>query len=364
MRTIETKSVSKLTLDEWNPRLPERLHGAQQSELLEFLHDEGALRELAESFVDNGYFQHEPLIVRKADGELGNFVVVEGNRRLAALLILIQEPVAQDTGLRFQLDPEPTDARKDELREVPCYVVNSADEVHAFLGFRHIGGLKTWLPEAKARYLLAEVQRMVADHGADGVFAAVGRAVGSNAQGVRNPFIAIRILRHARDEFGIDVSYIEEKRFGVWNRCMNSKDLREYIGFGNARTFEEIEAALHSLDESNLREVLGDLTQQGSSTAVLKDSRDVTTYASVLMDTRAHEVLRRYDDLSLAKSVLQSAKLAEAIDTLRRRVELLVHQASGEMPPEDALAPARSLARVSAALLAVIEAAISNASKD
>ena len=364
MPAIETRSVSSLALDERNPRLPERLHSAPQSELLQFLYDQGALLELAQSFVDNGYFQHEPLIVLESDGEEGRAVVVEGNRRLATLLILLQEPVAQETRLRFRLDEEPSAARLTELGEVPCYTVSSAEEVHSFLGFRHIGGLKTWLPEAKARYLLAEVERVVSTRGADGVFTAVGRTVGSNAQGVRNPYIALKILRYARSEFGIDSSYIEENRFGVWHRCMNSPDLRTYIGIGNARTFDEIETALGDLDESALREVLRDLTPHDGSLAVLRDSRDVTKYAGVLIDPRAHKTLRQFNDLSLAKSILESAQLAQDIETVKRRVDVLLQRASSETPSADAAEPARGLERIAMALRAVIEGAIKDASAD
>ena len=364
MPAIETRSVSVLALDEQNPRLPERLHSAPPSELLKFLYDQGALLELAQSFVDNGYFQHEPLIVLESDAEAGRAVVVEGNRRLATLLILLQEPVARELGLRFRLDQEPSAERLAELGEVPCYTVNSAEEVHSFLGFRHIGGLKTWLPEAKARYLLAEVERVASTRGAEGVFTAVGRAVGSNAQGVRNPYIALKILRHARSEFGIDVSYVEENRFGVWNRCMNSPELRKYIGIGNARTFDEIEAALDDLNDSTLREVLGDLTPSGVSMAVLRDSRDVTKYASVLMDVRAYETLRRHSDLSLAKSVLESAALSKDIQAVKRQVDVLLDRASNDPPSRDTIEPARSLERVSRALRAVVEGAATGASAD
>ena len=42
------------------PRLPERLHGGSQSEILDFLHRQGALEELAQSYLDNGFFVHEP----------------------------------------------------------------------------------------------------------------------------------------------------------------------------------------------------------------------------------------------------------------------------------------------------------------
>src|SRR6266576_2803203 len=89
--------VSELMLDDQNPRLPEDLHGKKQRTLLEYLYETANLTELAQSFVDNDFFRHEPLIVLKP--QRGHRLVVEGNRRLVALLILLEEPVAE--GLSF-----------------------------------------------------------------------------------------------------------------------------------------------------------------------------------------------------------------------------------------------------------------------
>ena len=147
----------ELLLDDENPRLPERLHGQPQSEILRYLYEQGALEELAYSYRDNGFFPQEPLLVVERDEE-DTYTVVEGNRRLAALKILHGCSEADDIGFPgIELSAE----RLDSLREIPCVPIADRNQIHAYVGFRHIGGLKTWPPEAKARYLLAEVHRLV-----------------------------------------------------------------------------------------------------------------------------------------------------------------------------------------------------------
>lgn len=320
----ETIPISDLRLDPLNPRLPEELNEAPQGEILAFLDEHEVLDELAQSFVDNGYFEHEPLIVIPAKSDDG-FLVVEGNRRLATLLILLETPVAD--GVEPGFDLEVPGALRGELLAVPCYIVDSRDEVHRFLGFRHIGGPRRWSPEAKARYLRDAVRRAVRD-GSDQPFRAVGRQVGSNALGVRNPYIAIRILEHAKEEFGLDSRFVQHQRFGVWNRCMNSRDLREYIGLGSPKTYEEVEGSLRELDHQSLEEVVGDLTRQNGEPPVLADSRDVTTYARVLTNEKARITLRRTRDLSLAQQVVEQAALPVRLRNLARTVEVLL----GEVP--------------------------------
>ena len=321
-------SFDRLHLDDENPRLPEGLQGASQSEILGFLLEQGALEELAQSYLDNGFFRHEPLIVVQKRGKKGGkrrgkdrYTVVEGNRRLAALKILHESPEADDAGF-FGIHP--SSAQLEALVEIPCFLIPDRDQIHAYIGFRHIGGLKTWPPEAKARYLLTEVHRLV-DEGFEDPFRELGRRVGSNAQGVRNPYLAIRILLYAREEFGLNVAHVQEHRFGVWLRCMNSADIRKYVGIRKARSYEEIEQALERIDCDKLAEVLGDLqSKRGRSRAVLGDSRDVTIYGRALADERARATLRKTGDLSLARQVVEELDLEPRAQRLVESLELFV----------------------------------------
>ena len=350
-RSDEPIAVQDLRLDASNPRLPEHLRGADQSQLLKYLHATAVLGELAKSFVDNGFFPHEPLIVSQPD-EDGKHDVLEGNRRLAALTILLGLPAAEHASdIKITLDPPPTPEQLANLRTVPCVVVDDREDVRGFIGFRHIGGIKAWGAEAKARYLLAEVRRAQTRDPDKDPFLVVARAVGSNSQGVRNPYIAMRILIHGREHFGIDITAIQSYRFGVWNRAMNSPDLRSYIGFGNARTFKEIETSLGDLQEGPLREVLRDMTPaDGSKRAVLGDSRDVTIYAQVLQNERAHAILRQYDNLSLARQVVEQASVPQRIRQVVRSIDILMQEISRQGAPQDALEPARELAQLAQSL--------------
>ena len=175
-------------MDQANPRLPEQLHGTDQVELLRYLNENSVLDELIRSLDDNGFFQHEPLIGVREDGDV---VILEGNRRLAALKIYLGAPEARDLGLTPILDEAPSAERLRELSTVPVYLVDTRDEVHRYLGFRHIGGIKTWPAEAKARYLMQETDRAAALE-VTNPFLDVARRVGSNSQGVRTPTLQSR----------------------------------------------------------------------------------------------------------------------------------------------------------------------------
>ena len=259
------------------------------------------------------------MVVRESEED--TYTVVEGNRRLAALKILHGSPEADDVGF---VGIDMSAARLEQLRDIPCVPISDRNQIHAYLGFRHIGGLKTWPPEAKARYLQAEVRHLVAESFTD-PFRELARRVGSNAQGVRNPYLAIRILLYARDEFGLNVAYVQDHRFGVWLRCLNSAEIRHYIGLGQARTYGDIEQALGGIDRDKLLEVLEDLESKGGrSRAVLGDSRDVTIYGRALASERARATLRSTGDLSLARQVVEELELAPRAQRLVKSVELFL----------------------------------------
>ena len=351
---VERIPVRKLLLDGDNPRLPEKLHRGSQFELLNFLREKGVLEELAQSYLDNGFFQHEPLIVLPT-GDHDKYTVVEGNRRLAALKILHGAPEAGD--IRF-LGIDPSREQLEQLEEIPCFPVSDRNIVHAYIGFKHIGGLKTWAPEAKARYVLAEVRKLV-EGGTEDPFRELGRRAGSNATGIRNSYLAIRILLHARDEFGVDVGHIQEHRFGVWLRCMNSADIRKHIGLRGVGTYQEIEEALKGVQGDKLKEVLGDLKSAGGrALAVLGDSRDVTAYGRVLADKRARATLRKTDDLSLAKQVVEELGLGKRarrlVDSVRLFVDAL-HRMELEDIPRDLLQTTEELALLARSARAIVK---------
>ncbi len=87
-RTPNWKAVSQLLFNAENYRLPEDGHGSSQSELLQILDRDFELSVIAESLADNGYFAEEPLIA--IPGPPDQYIVVEVNRRLAALKLLVQ----------------------------------------------------------------------------------------------------------------------------------------------------------------------------------------------------------------------------------------------------------------------------------
>ena len=114
--------IKDLRLDPQNPRSAEFgvKSDATQDDLVKVLWERMAVVEVAMSIAYSGFFQHEPLFAEKAPN--GKFVVIEGNRRLAAVRLLI------DGELRKKLHatdlPTVSAQRLEELKSLPVIVTD------------------------------------------------------------------------------------------------------------------------------------------------------------------------------------------------------------------------------------------------
>ena len=119
---------------------------------------DASLLELMASIATQGYFPGDPLLIAPAEDSPkptyspdAAYRVVEGNRRLAALLLLTRRIVAPRR--RKSVEQLVKDAEGHDLEAVPAVLFARRDDVLEYLGFRHITGIKEWDPLEKARFL-------------------------------------------------------------------------------------------------------------------------------------------------------------------------------------------------------------------
>jgi hypothetical protein len=137
-------NVSKLYLDPYNPRLAEYSHTGTQASLLKALEKDFDLQPLIDSMYRSGFFWEEPLVAiheKIAESKKTELIVIEGNRRLAALKTLLANP-----------EKYPIKEQRERLNRVPVIVRDDRAETLAFVGFRHITGVLQWEAPAKAQY--------------------------------------------------------------------------------------------------------------------------------------------------------------------------------------------------------------------
>ena len=148
---IKLVSVSDLTFDRKNPRLAEFDIVDNEADIIKVLWDTMDVQELILSITASGYFQHEPVIVAE---ESGRNIVIEGNRRLAAVRLLLEPGIGKDLNAKI---PEISSDRRKSLRKIPT-LLSSRKSAWRYLGFKHVNGPAKWGSYAKSNYI-ANVHR-------------------------------------------------------------------------------------------------------------------------------------------------------------------------------------------------------------
>ena len=144
----------QLLFDPENPRLPPSVDGADDTAVLAWMLGDSSLLDLIRSIAQDGYFGGEPILVAKTwDSHPtfdGTYLVVEGNRRLAAIRLLSKPELApRRTASVRELSAE----ARVRTQLVPSLVYETRQEILERLGYRHITGIKEWDSIAKARFL-------------------------------------------------------------------------------------------------------------------------------------------------------------------------------------------------------------------
>ena len=184
----QRKPIDQLEFDPENPRIVERLGEKPSQQQIEYLLLTGEMkaRELVPSFIENGYIPYEPLIVRPRGK---SFVVVEGNRRLAALRSMQKSKDAEEQRAFHQ----------HGLESIPCLIFRGDDrQLLAYLGLRHLSKTKDWSTSAKAAF----VERVLTS-GLD--LREASRLTNTTTNALRLILLTRRLFDRAGD-LGIDLS--------------------------------------------------------------------------------------------------------------------------------------------------------------
>ena len=153
-------SLSDLYLDSTNPRFGGLGQiNPTQADVLDHIVEAFGVDDLLSSLSINGYFEAEPLVARETDGKL---IIAEGNRRLAACLMLTGDDRASrqrdkaagyiaiwEAHGRPRVDPAPVITFAGEA---------SRKELLSYLGVRHISAAKSWDSYAKAAWVADVVE--------------------------------------------------------------------------------------------------------------------------------------------------------------------------------------------------------------
>ena len=284
---IEEVQIDALSLDPKNPRLGRRMatDDITQGEILERMRSH-SLEELATSFLENGFWAQEALLcVEEQIGGATKLIVVEGNRRLAALKLLKasfeEKPPSQVWGklIADQVAPQGL------FEHIPILKMPSRKSVDEYLGYRHVTGIKEWKPAEKAEY----ISYLIDERGFS--YEQVMRKIGSKTEAVRRNYIAFRLYRQASDVEDIDETKIIEK-FSVLFLALRTSGVQTFLGVDIYAEPKNAETPVPAEHVDNLREFIRWLFGDGDIDPIIQDSRQVDKFSRILQSNDAVRYLR------------------------------------------------------------------------
>lgn len=231
--------VSDLYVDAQNPRLAGlELTVDQQDEIIKNLWQDRAVNELVDSIATSGYWEHEELFAIKEKGKL---VVIEGNRRLAAVKLLL------DPGLRTRIGasgiPDLSAAEKDKLKHLPV-IECTRKEVWQYIGFKHVNGPQDWDSIAKAQY----IARVYNDYNVP--LEEIARTIGDRHDTVRRLYRGLMVLQQAEETGVFDREDRYNTRFAyshLWTG-LGYAGIQEFLGLTAEKGFKPNPVAKGKLD--------------------------------------------------------------------------------------------------------------------
>jgi hypothetical protein len=285
------------------------------------------LDELAVSFLESGgFWTHEALLVTKEKlyGKT-RLVVIEGNRRLAALMLLHDALNGNPASRKWEEIAESGRPSRDLFTRIPYIEIGSRDEVEAFLGFRHVTGIKEWKPAEKAEY----ISHLIDDRGMG--YVEVMRKIGSKTQAVRQNYISYRLLLQIEESVDeIPLENIED-RFSVMYLSLRTQGVQKYLQIDIQADPKKARTPVPRNHLNALANFALWLFGNDTRPPVFTDSRKVDDFGMILQSNKAVQYLERSPNPSFEVAYRMAGgdepEIIRLIETAADNVELALTRA-------------------------------------
>ena len=290
---IQTLDAAKLHFDHQNPRLVEFASYTKEEDILNALWSNMAVNELVLSILANGFFPNEAMYVVK---ENNKYIVVEGNRRLAAVKAILNPAAIKNGGMNKYRERITENLVNSLSQALPVIILNSREEAWRYIGFKHVNGAAKWDSYAKAEYI-AQVHNNY--HVS---LEEIASQIGDSNQTTQKLYQGLMVLDQAdrETEFKKDDVYNKRIFFSHIYTAITYASMQEYLGLNLA------DFSASPVPKENLKK-LGEVmiwllgSRKRDLPPVIKSQNPgVRQLCQVIQNPDAVQVLRTHNDLDMA----------------------------------------------------------------
>lgn len=311
--------LGDLLLDPNNPRFGRNDESSSaesnrvQERILKHIVSTFEVNDILSSLAVNGYFQSEPLVCQEYRG--GKYIVKEGNRRLAACLILSGDKRAAEHKKRADrfknLRGRPG---KSSINEIPATIFPAGEnkEILSYLGVRHISSTMPWDSYAKATWVAQVVEASKLE------VSEIAAMIGDRNQTISRMLEGYYFVQQMVDEGKFDPESSNRRGRGSMTaypfswvyEIIRRSTVREFLGLAERKDAPTEDpknpVPKEHLDDGGL--VLKSMFGNGQGqSAAIHDSRQLGDLADVFGD---HEKIRLLED---GKSVEEINELMQPV---------------------------------------------------
>ncbi len=301
MPTIELK-IEDLRFDLKNPRYQNL---SNQRDALQKIVDaqDDKLAVLADDIATQGLNPGERIFVTEDEAEGEKYLVLEGNRRLAALMILSRPALLDSLGLRDSQKKRFKDIakkfRRDAVEPIECMVFDQREEANHWIELRHMG-------ENNGKGIV----------GWDGIQAAR----------FRGNSVSLQIVDFVKRSGSLDAETLKKlETFPITNldRLISNPHVREVLGVELANG--QIETKLPSNEvNKGLRRVVSDIADKRITVSDIKSKEQREKYIDQLSKsdrpdvTKASKMSKPLASLAVAQGIKQTSSSTQAKRSTRQ----------------------------------------------
>lgn len=335
---IQFIKADELHFDFKNPRLVEFQGLADEESILNVLWKNMDINELVMSILASGFFESEALYVVCEEGKL---IVIEGNRRLAAVKAILHPDLIKGGGMS-KYGEIPTNIIDQLTNSIPVIEMSHRRDAWRYIGFKHVNGPAKWDSYAKAQYIALV-------HDNYGVpLEDIATQIGDSNKITLRLYQGLMLINQAdrQTDFKIDDVYSNRLYFSHVYTAMNYESMQRYLelDLSEAKQNPVPEDKLDKLEEV-LTWILG--SKKKSLPAVVKSQNPgIRQLCQVLEKPDAVQLLRAGNTLEVAFEGSKEGVdvLYEAIVDARNKLEKALSKIASYDGNEDLLKTVINLA--------------------
>ena len=309
-------NVADLHFDPENPRFAFKSDTPRtDSESFSQIIKTESIEELVRSIGEQSYFPGEPLLVTQKSDSNTKYVVVEGNRRLAALKILNNFTEGINLSLSLKAAAESAKIKSSDVSSVDCMVFSKRSDILPYLGFKHVTGTKSWDSLAKARYLQNLIDNFYNGLPVSDQHKALARDIGSKSHHVRKMLIALQVFNDAQSHNFYDIQGLKEEdiSFSFIPTAMGYNEINDFLNLKPDAEFD-----ISQINRVNAKLLFSWMFKENESNrTVLGESRNLKFLAQVVSANDAVEKLKEGKSIEYALQYV-GEPIKTALDQIER----------------------------------------------